>query len=71
MHGKTSADAWQPSGRQWGSRKGGEGAIRIINVRAVLAAMAVAALLSGCGVFCGGVGGNNGFAGGCGTSVRF
>ncbi|MFT4066266.1 hypothetical protein [Paraburkholderia sp.] len=40
-------------------------------MRAVLAALAVSALLSGCGVFCGGVDGNNGFAGGCGTSVRF
>jgi hypothetical protein len=37
-----------------------------------LAAIAAAALLSGCGVFCGGAAASGGaFAGGCGTSVRF
>ncbi|RZF27198.1 hypothetical protein EVC45_23760 [Paraburkholderia sp. UYCP14C] len=45
---------------------------RRIGVRTVLAALAAAALLSGCGVFCGGAAASGGaYAGGCGTSVRF
>lgn len=37
-----------------------------------IAAVSAALLLSGCGVFCGGAGNSGGgFAGGCGTSMRF
>ncbi|WP_323118914.1 hypothetical protein [Burkholderia alba] len=42
--------------------------------RSLLLAVVTIALvsgLSGCGVFCGGAGTNGGYAGGCGTSMRF
>jgi hypothetical protein len=51
---------------------GGPHVSRRTGVRVALAAIAAAALLSGCGVFCGGAAASGGaFAGGCGTSVRF
>jgi uncharacterized membrane protein len=40
-------------------------------LRLVAAALALSALLSGCGVFCGGSGTNGGYAGGCGTTLHF
>jgi hypothetical protein len=47
-------------------------ASRRMGVRMALAALAAAALLSGCGVFCGGAAASGGaYAGGCGTSVHF
>ncbi|EEA00922.1 hypothetical protein BH160DRAFT_3780 [Burkholderia sp. H160] len=46
--------------------------LRRLRSRTAFAAMAAAALLSGCGVFCGGAAASGGaYAGGCGTSVRF
>ncbi|MBC8731355.1 hypothetical protein F6X39_24415 [Paraburkholderia sp. UCT2] len=52
--------------------RGGQQASRRIGVRSALAAITAAALLSGCGVFCGGAAASGGaYAGGCGTSVRF
>ncbi|MGH8783140.1 hypothetical protein [Paraburkholderia sp.] len=38
----------------------------------MIAALSIALLLPGCGLFCGGAGGSGGgFAGGCATGVRF
>jgi hypothetical protein len=43
-----------------------------MRMRTALATIAAAALLSGCGVFCGGAAASGGaYIGGCGTSVRF
>ncbi|WDD93815.1 hypothetical protein Bsp3421_003915 [Burkholderia sp. FERM BP-3421] len=40
-------------------------------LRLAAAALALAFVLSGCGVFCGGAGTNGGYAGGCGTRMSF
>ncbi len=40
-------------------------------LRLAAAALALAFVLSGCGIFCGGAGTNGGYAGGCGTRMSF
>jgi hypothetical protein len=40
-------------------------------LRAMLATLAVAITLAGCGVFCGGAGAIGGFAAGCSTGMPF
>jgi hypothetical protein len=40
-------------------------------IRMTIAGIVLSIALAGCGVFCGGHGGNGGFAGGCATGVRF
>jgi len=70
-HWNIGADARRTRQRKRAPRIGSYCDIRITRVRTLLAALTMSALLCGCGVFCGGVGGNGGFAGGCGTSVHF